>query len=202
MKKLENNKKRKRIKDFFNKYFSNNKKKRIKNKTIKISRKEIDNLIGLGESLENLLNKIKDKGYIFHGSPRNIKELEPKEGKCSLGGKINKLNAVYAINQPSIAIFHAVMPWHKIKGKFIKEWHGNKHIENSKVSFSIIFKMNKAAYEDFLNNPHNGYVYLLEQKDFKQIDPFQFINEKKYIPVYKIFVKKRDFNHKIEIIKK
>lgn len=189
------------VNEFFDKYFS----EQIKNeadeiKTIEIKREELNKLIEAGESVENLLYKINERGYIFHGSSHDIKELEPKKGECMLGREINKLTAVYAINQPSVAIFHAVMPEHKIKGKFIKKWHGNKHTENGETSFSTIFEMNKATYEDFSNNPHNGYIYLLRQKDFKQIDYFQFINEKKYIPTYKIPVKKEDFEHEIKII--
>ncbi len=200
MKNIENKNvlKEKLVNEFLDKYFFN----QDQEETIEISRNEINKLVKAGESLEELLYKTGDRGYVFHGSPYNIRELKPSKGECMSEKEINKLIAIYAVNQPSIAIFHAIMPRSKIKGKFIRKWTGHTHIDNGKRTFNLIFEMNKLAYEDFLKNPRDGYVYLLKQKDFKQVDPVEFVYEKAYIPTHKIPIKKEDFNHKIEIVEK
>lgn len=197
----KNNLKEKLVSEFLDKYFSN----QIENetgeiKTIEIKREELNKLIEAGESVENLLYKTSERGYIFHGTPENLKTLSPSKGECAFKGKGNELTAIYATNQPSIAIFHAVMPQCEIKGKFIRAWHGHRQINNGKTNIFTTFEMNEDAYNDFLKNPRDGYVYILKRSDLKQIDPVQFIYEKKYIPTHKILVKKEDFKYKIETI--
>lgn len=197
----KNTMKERLINEFLDKYFSNQREnEKIEAETIEIKREELEKLIEDGESVEDLLYKTNEKGYIFHGSPCELKELIPKKGKSTSKKEINEQEAVYATNQPSVAIFHAVMPHHEIKGKFIKTWHGHGQISNGKITnIFTIFEMNKDAHDDFLKNPHDGYVYLLKQSNFKQVDSFQFVYKEKCTPSYKIPVKKEDFKHEIKI---
>ncbi len=185
------------LNDFLNKYFppETSGMDEAEAETVEIKREELEKIIATGETIESLLNRIKERGYIFHGSPNDIKKLEARQANDVKGTKDNILKAVYATNIPEIAEFHALL--NKRKGKtFYARWETGK---NSQGELTIKFMVNRET----LDNMSDGYVYVLKEKDFRRSrkKSSQFSKEEDYTPTYKIPVKKENLEHKIEIIK-
>lgn len=192
--------KEKIIGDFLDKYFPPEAAKNdgIRSEPVEIKRDELKNIIETGETMENLLNQIKERGYFFHGSPNDIKKLEARRARDMYhGAKENTLKAVYATNIPEIALFHAIIcPKTERKGLHYAMWEIN---EDSRRKTVIKFKASQFTF----NGMGDGYVYILEKKDFAQgrKNRFQFSREGDCVPSCKIPVRKEDFTHEIEIVK-
>lgn len=189
------------LNNFLNKYFPSETsvKDEAEAETVEIKREELEKIIEGGESVENLLNRIREKGYIFHGSPKDTKEMEARQASDINESSGNILKAVYATNIPEIAIFHAILNLIRKKGEhktYYAKWESAK---DQKGKISVKFSANQSTLNDMVN----GYVYVLKEKDFtqKEGNSSQFTKEENCIPTYKIPVKKEDFARKIEIIK-
>ncbi len=190
--------KEKIIGDFLDKYFSPEtaKNDETRSEPVEIEREELEKIIEAGEGVENLLNRIKEKGYLLSGSPKNIDKLKAKQPGNIKSRKDDLRKAIYATNIPSIAIFHAILRPRKKERVYYAGW---KVVKNPDGEIAVKFDASQSAIDGMAD----GYVYTIRKNDFTQCDgnSSQFFKEGDYTPIHKIPVSKNDFKRALKIAK-
>lgn len=188
------------IKKFADKYFKNDKEKAEENQPVVISRKEIEEIIEKGGILENILNLAVESGYVLHGSPYELKKIEPRQVNGARDEE--NLNAVYATNLVPVALFCAIKSDARAKELALKnrgyiDLHSNWDIggdDEVKVGWSHF-----AASREIIDTLGDGFIYIMPKNDFKY-NGGDYIREEEYVPRLMVQIKRDDFKYKIEKI--
>jgi len=139
--------------------------------------------------LESLLKYFVKKGYLLHGTTKDVKIIKPGYtfdfNHC---GYFGNLNAVYATEEPTVALFFAITP--------------NKAFKK----FDIVSDSKKIVKKFFLEERYikrlsNGYVYILASKGFVKLGG-SLVSFKPVKPFSKIKVCPSDFKYKINAVER
>lgn len=184
-------------KEFLNNYFpiiNESGQKEIITKNI--DRQEINKLVEMGIDLENILHEAIKRGYIFHGSPEDLTELEPRQ-ETKNGPENARLNAVYAIDAEQIAIFCAITSTKRTQENqqsYSTGWSTDCDDEGNNVIYT--FRANQAV----LDTLDDGFIYAFNKDDFTPNDAGEYVKMNKCKPAVKIPIKVNDFKHEIKLI--
>lgn len=154
-----------------------------------------------GLPLESIIRSIVSHGFVLHGSDRKISKLEPRRAGDAerMSGK---MEAVFATNQPEIAIFRSIMSYERARnlkpsGNLETYWYID---EKSRYRFG--------ASSQIIDTLDEGYIHIFPQGDFKPVlerernfkNPLEFIRRSTVKPVAILKVRPEDFYYEIEEI--
>lgn len=150
-----------------------------------------------GVAVESVIEKLVGQGFIFHGSDRRIEKLEPRRGH-DMRRASGRLEAVYATDQPSIAIFRSIIS--RKRARDLKPSGGlgtSWSLDGSDKKFTA-----SPAFKETLGE---GYVHIFPKSDFKPVlgrdrdikNPVEFITRKEVAPAAIIKVRPEDFLYEI-----
>ena len=181
---IEKDTEKSKILDYIlNKYFQFENK--VENRiTMLIDRRDLNYLLECGFIMDEILQAIIERGYVLHGSPLDINELEPRTA-TGLGAAYERLTAVYCTNFAPIALFNAIMPKRSTKEKSHTGWY----IQGSDFKNVDVIKFK--ANENMLDKFGNGFIYALSRKDVKSTpSKCKFVSEVSCLPIAKISIKR------------
>ncbi len=135
---------------------------------------ESGNIIGTMDELETLEATGE---YVFHGSPYEIKELEPRQ--ATNAGLPDGEPAVWASDLPVVAIFMAL-----VGGRY----SSGVSITNGEVELTAVRSGLTALRGDKLT----GYVHVLPKEQFTKVKQHDYVSTKPQHPVEVIKVKAKD----------
>lgn len=131
------------------------------------------------------LKKLKEKGYLFHGSfESDLKELVPSQTSDSQdpqGWNVDK--AVFATDKPAAAIIFSLINLEELEGskQWSVGWEGQKVITKLPMEWCKVVE--KAI----------GYVYVLKPEHFSEELENQFKSKVSVKPVQKVRVTLSDY---------
>ena len=141
-----------------------------------------------GMEKEQVLQKLADEGYIFHGSDQKIKILKPNKVNQK-GSDKSDLLKISATSTPSYAMFFALTS-RRASGYTSVRYEKGKHI----------FSAEEGPY----NAIEKGFVHIMKGPKlggkFKEIDLTEFISSEQAEVIAIMEIEPKDFKHKIRII--
>ena len=159
--------------------------------------------VGYNESMdvrEKLLEMEKSGKYMFHGSPDEIKILEPRQ-PYSFDKKLEKMvedggPAVAGTPYADVAIFRAIVNRKNVPEHY---WSGFGYDPDNKM---LHFEVSRDTYKQI--GDKFGYVHVLNKKDFRPKDPqnlegMDWRSEKVLQPMQVIKVSSEDLPKNIQI---
>ena len=145
--------------------------------------------IGSGYSPEEILDRLVKKGFYLHGTRRNVGIIKPQYAwDWDFFGYFGNLRAVYATDDPAVALFFAIT--------------SNKHFKR----FDVISTVRCATRKFFLDKRHrqdlsDGFVYVVSAKNFERLGP-NLVSFQSVKPLLKIRVRVPDFKYRIGVLKR
>lgn len=131
--------------------------------------------------------------YLFHGSNKKIKILEPRQARCATKTPVNLRNAVYATSVFDMAMCYAIL--RNIKTKKYYDDKTNTMVDDYAFKISGHKKDLKVVIErGAIPLDAKGYVYVFEHNNFiKEIyESVQYISKKSQQPIDVIEVEYKD----------
>ncbi len=160
-----------------------------------VERNEISNFIE-GKNLESLLKNIIYLGFVVHGSPKLFEVAKPQKAQDDRGVPENEHFAIYATDEPAIAIYMSIVSGEKIheQKKTIHWGAGVKFIDGKRVPYF-------SADQDLSSVMDNGYLYLFRKEDFVPVsentEEEQFVSHESLKPALIIKTEPSDFTYPI-----
>jgi predicted methyltransferase len=155
---------------------------------------ELQILEKMGKNRAILLLLEKENKYVFHGSPHKIKILEPKQSKNMNKETGNMENhgepSVFATQYADFAIFRALINNDNVIGSSESSFV----IEGIQMHFSTTKNLMDAAKKKV------GKVYVLDKKNFQDIDEVQCISNVQIVPLKVIEVTFDDLPEGIKVL--
>lgn len=180
------------MQEFLDRYFptqDSTVRKESLRKPTAISREELRPLLEMGETVESILSRAVERGYVLHGSPTEVAVLKPQKA-TGLGREHEQRYAVYATDTPAVAIFRAITQQEGRRGS-----RGSFYTEWDEVDGTLQFRANRAA----LQAMGDGKVYVLHREGFVQ-EEGDFMCDDVCTPQAVIAVGKDNFRYPIEEI--
>lgn len=141
---------------------------------------------------------VEEKNVLLHGSPNaDLEILEPRRANDAAKESGNK-EAVYAVTDPVLAIFHAIQDREKIDGAVESETRDNSETGEQEYKFS----MPKRSLE---SEPwKTGMIYIFNKDDFKPEEDGgelsgEWTSEEEVKSIAKIEVRPDDFSYIDEV---
>ncbi len=168
---------------------------RTVSETVTIPRDRIEELIETGSTLESVLRVAMLRGYLFHGSPTDVQELEPKTPSPAEGSPEEEFHTgIFSTNFPPIAIFCAIKSGQRAYEKFgterlHTEWHVQGEDERTAACRFV-------ASQEIIDTLSEGWIYVLRAEDFTVLGE-DFFRSEKYCPPIRVRVKPSDLIHEV-----
>jgi hypothetical protein len=128
-------------------------------------------------NIEKLLELLREKSYIFHGSQGFFEKLIPVNQENEF-----QIKAIFATTNPKKAIFYSITP------------------RGSERRVDLSNKVYRIAQKD--GRFSEGYVYVLKKKGFKKKDAINYASFGECRPIAIIKIQKNDFKHPVSLIDK
>ena len=132
------------------------------------------------------------KRYIFHGSPKLIKELAPHQARCASGKEQNLHNAVYGSSAPEFAIVFAFEKTPTTENLKESGWTVSTPSNKAKPDspWATLYKMK-------IEENAKGFLYYFPKEKFSRSSPgsIQLICQESIAPEKVFQINYKDFEY-------
>ncbi len=142
----------------------------------------------MNSNIKKTLDKYRDNGFLFHGSPNKIKSsIEPRQAEdTDKSNTFNNAHAIFATDDYIMSMAYSLMNF-----KLLPVCNG--------MSCSICYNSDKKVIANFPQkwekglSKVEGFIYVLPRKTFSETDGIQWKSKTAVEPVEKIKVTLKDY---------
>ncbi len=145
---------------------------------------------------KEVLHQLEKEGkYVFHGSARDIKILEPRQSfsKNPQTGVSEKIGdpLVYTTPYADIAIFMAIAHPDNVDQKYAAKFSAT---QKGNLPIDINFEISNDTKEQIIKNNIEGRVYVFKKEDFQISDEIgvEYVSNKPMTPIQTVSVSIQD----------